>query len=264
VALLGCRITLGQMVALGWPPVLLVVGTLTVTILASILVARWMGFNALFGLLSGGATAICGASAALALSAALPAHPLKERATLFTVMGVSSLSTLAMILYPAISRWAGLDDIQAGTFIGATIHDVAQVVGAGYAVSTEAGDRATIVKLLRVSMLLPVILATGLLVRSRAAEGGEEAAERPPLLPVFMIGFLALVAANSLGLMPRPVAAAGQEASRWALVAAIAAIGVKTRIKDLTMVGWKPVILMVLETLFLASIVLAILAGGWL
>jgi uncharacterized integral membrane protein (TIGR00698 family) len=266
VALLGCRITLEQMISLGWPPVVMVVATMTVTILASILVARWMGFNGLFGLLSGGATAICGASAALALSAALPSHPLKERATLFTVIGVSSLSTLAMILYPTITRWFGLDDVQAGTFIGATIHDVAQVVGAGYAISPEAGDVATIVKLLRVAMLLPIILATGFLTRARDTSGGEGEAvgERPPLLPWFVLGFLAIVAANSVGILPAAVAAAGQEASRWALVTAIAAIGVKARIKELIEVGLKPVILMVMETVFLAAITLAVIWGGFL
>ena len=106
VALLGMRITLEQIAALGWQPVLLVVVSVVVTIVLSMLVARAMGFNVLFGLLSGGATAICGASAALALAAALPAHPSKERATLFTVIGVSALSTVAMIVYPMIVRAA--------------------------------------------------------------------------------------------------------------------------------------------------------------
>src|SRR6476620_7618922 len=173
VALLGLRITVGQIAELGWQPLLIVVLSVVLTIGVSMLLARTMGFQSLFGLLSGGATAICGASAALALAAALPNHPLKERATLFTVIGVSSLSTLAMILYPTITRWAGLDDVQAGTFIGASVHDVAQVVGAGYAISSKAGDTATIVKLLRVAMLLPVILATGIFVRTRAAAEGE-------------------------------------------------------------------------------------------
>src|SRR4051812_10458257 len=225
VALLGLKITLGDVVSLGWPPLLLVLAAITLTMLSSIAVARWMGFDPRFGVLSGGATAICGASAALALSAALPNHPLKERATLFTVIGVSSLSTLAMILYPTITRWAGLDDVQAGTFIGASVHDVAQVVGAGYAISPKAGDTATIVKLLRVAMLLPVILATGIFIRTRPAGEGEmedgAASERPPLLPWFVVGFLAMVAVNSIGLLPARVASAGQDASRWALVTAI-------------------------------------------
>ena len=103
----GLRITLGQVAELGWQPLLIVVLSVVLTIArVDGGGARLMGFQSLFGLLSGGATAICGASAALALAAALPNHPLKERATLFTVVGVSALSTLAMIVYPMIARAA--------------------------------------------------------------------------------------------------------------------------------------------------------------
>lgn len=97
IALLGMRITLEQMTALGWQPIVLVISLVVITILASVFAAKVLGFNKFFGMLTGGATAICGASAALALSAALPSHPQKEKATLFTVIGVSALSTLAMI-----------------------------------------------------------------------------------------------------------------------------------------------------------------------
>ena len=109
VALLGLRITLVQIAALGWQPIALVLLSVALTIGTSIVVARLLGFRAGFGLLSGGATAICGASAALAIAAALPSHPLKERATLFTVLGVSALSTLAMIAYPMLVQAIGLD-----------------------------------------------------------------------------------------------------------------------------------------------------------
>lgn len=129
VALLGMRITLEQMAGLGWKAVALVVILVVVTIGVSMVAAKAMGFQRLFGMLTGGATAICGASAALALAAALPSHPQKERATLFTVIGVSALSTLAMILYPMIANALGLSPQAAGVFLGATIHDVAQVVG---------------------------------------------------------------------------------------------------------------------------------------
>ena len=121
------------------------------TIAFGILLARLLGFGVHFGLLTGGAVAICGASAALALAAALPAHPQKERAAAFTVIGVSLLSTVAMMLYRWLVHWLGFDAHAAGVFLGGTIHDVAQVVGAGYSVSQEAGDTATVVKLLRVA-----------------------------------------------------------------------------------------------------------------
>ena len=256
VALLGLRITAAQVVSLGWHPVLLVAVSLVLTICVSMVVARLMGFNVLFGLLSGGATAICGASAALALAAALPPHPLKERATLFTVVGVSALSTLTMIAYPMIARALGMDEHTAGVFLGATIHDVAQVVGAGYGMSQATGDTATLVKLLRVAALLPVILFAVMLTRSAGkATGGK----RPPLLPWFAVAFAALVALNSTGWLPQAASTAGSDLSRWFLVAAMAGIGMKTQLRELVDVGFAPVLLMVGETAFIAALVLALL-----
>nr|WP_315184534.1 putative sulfate exporter family transporter [uncultured Albidiferax sp.] len=260
VALLGLRITLGQIAELGWQPVAIVVVSVVLTIGVSMLAARLMGFQTVFGLLSGGATAICGASAALALAAAMPSnHPLKERATLFTVVGVSALSTLAMIVYPMIAQWIGLDPRTAGVFLGATIHDVAQVVGAGYGMSKETGDVATVVKLMRVAMLVPVIVFAVMINRWRLGEAGEASGPRPPLLPWFAVAFAVLVAINSTGWLPGVVAKGGGELSRWCLVAAIAGIGMKTQLKELATVGLKPVLLMVGETVFLVALVLALL-----
>jgi uncharacterized integral membrane protein (TIGR00698 family) len=256
VALLGLRLTLAQMAALGWKPVVMVVVIVTVTILLSVVVARLLGFNRLFGLLTGGATAICGASAALALAAALPAHPQKEKATLFTVIGVSALSTLAMIVYPMICQWLDLSPQQAGVFLGGTIHDVAQVVGAGYSMSRETGDAATVVKLMRVAMLLPVILCATLVTRAQNAGTG---GTRPPLLPGFAVGFLLLACVNSTGWVPAAVQQFGNDASRWALTIAISALGMKTQLKELATVGIKPIALMVGETVFLAALVLVLM-----
>ena len=259
VALLGLRITFGQIASLGWEPVALVIGTVAITILLSIAAARLLGFDPLFGMLTGGATAICGASAAMALSAALPAHPRKERATLFTLIGVSALSSMAMIVYPMIVQAFSLNAGEAGMFLGGTIHDVAQVVGAGYSVGTETGDTATVVKLLRVSMLLPVIVCATMITRARGAgEGGT----RPPLLPWFAAGFVILAGINSLGWVPSAIQAFGNEVSRWCLVIAISALGMKTHLKELVTVGFKPIALMVGETLFLAVLVLAAVRWG--
>lgn len=256
VALLGMRITLEQIAGLGWKPVALVVTLVVVTILVSVVAAKAMGFQRLFGMLTGGATAICGASAALALAAALPNHPQKERATLFTVIGVSALSTVAMILYPMIANWFDLSPQLAGIFLGATIHDVAQVVGAGYSMSTETGDTATVVKLMRVAMLLPVIVAAAMITRM---QGADPSGKRPPLLPMFAVGFLVLACVNSTGWVPTVVQGGVNELSRWCLVVAISALGMKTQIKELTAVGIKPILLMVGETVFLVALVLLLL-----
>jgi uncharacterized integral membrane protein (TIGR00698 family) len=258
VALLGMRITLGEIAALGWPPALLVVLSVIVTILVSMVAARAMGFQSVFGLLSGGATAICGASAALALSAALPSHPQKERATLFTVIGVSTLSTIAMIVYPMVVNALHLDPRQAGVFLGATIHDVAQVVGAGYSMGEETGSTATVVKLMRVAMLLPVIVAAAMLTRARQGDDGETGA-RPPLLPGFAVAFLVLATVNSTGYVPEALQKGLTALSQWCLVTAIAAIGMKSKLRELFAVGPKPILLMVAETVFLAVLVAAVL-----
>lgn len=258
VALLGMRIGWSQVTSLGWEPVVMVVGLVAVTIGVSVILARVMGFSPLFGFLSGGATAICGASAAMALSAALPAHEKKEQATLFTIIGVSIFSTLAMIIYPVIAHATGLSDTQAGVFIGATIHDVAQVVGAGYAISDEAGDTATIVKLLRVAMLLPVILVAGHITRRSASPD----TARPPLLPWFVAAFVLLVAVNSVIAIPQVVTEASNELSRWCLVVSIAAIGMKTKLGEIVRLGWRPVFVMLVETALLAGMVLALVKLG--
>ncbi|MBA6111668.1 putative sulfate exporter family transporter [Pseudomonas asiatica] len=256
VALLGMRITLDQIASLGWKPVALVVTLVVVTILVSVVVAKALGFSRLFGMLTGGATAICGASAALALAAALPQHPRKEHATLFTVIGVSALSTLAMILYPMIAQWLHLSPAQAGVFLGATIHDVAQVVGAGYSMSTETGDIATVVKLMRVAMLLPVIVCAAMITRRQGLEAG---GQRPPLLPWFAVGFLLLACVNSTGWVPAAVQGGINDLSRGCLVVAISALGMKTQLKALASVGVKPIALMVGESVFLVLLVLALM-----
>jgi uncharacterized integral membrane protein (TIGR00698 family) len=255
VALLGARITLEQIQSLGGGAVVLTAGAVVLTILCGVLLARITGLPRNFGLLTGGSVAICGASAALAIASVLPRGPDHERDTIMTVVAVTALSTIAMVLYPVLAAAIGFDEHTTGIFLGATIHDVAQVVGAGYSVSTQAGDTATIVKLFRVALLLPVVLVISfMLQRSRAAELGGE--ERSALLPSFLVGFALLVMVNSLGWLPASVAGALQEGSRWCLVVAIAALGTKTSLGDLARVGWRPVAIIVGETAFVGLLVL--------
>lgn len=254
VALLGLRITAGQVLALGWEPVAGMLLAVAGTIAVGIGLARLLGFRAAFGLLTGGAVAICGASAALAISAALPNHPLKERATLFTVIGVCLLSTLAMIFYPSIARALDLTPVQAGFFLGGSIHDVAQVVGAGYSLSPAAGDAATVIKLLRVATLVPIIALASVLPLGLAKPADGAGGSRPSFLPWFVVAFALLVALNSTGWLHAGWTRAGQDASQWLLIGAMAAIGMKTPLKEMTLVGWRPLVLLLTETLLLAVV----------
>jgi len=259
VALLGLRISVAQVSDLGLYTVLLVVAAVTLTIALGVALARLCSLDTRFGVLTAGSVAICGASAALALSAVLPRHVHSDRDLSVAVIGVTAFSTIAMIAYPIVIAGFGMDHHQSGVFLGATIHDVAQVVGAGYSVSTETGDTATIVKLLRVAMLLPVVFLVSLATRLHVGA----ASRTEPLLPWFAVAFAALVLVNSSGWVPAPVTKFADEASRWCLVTAIAAIGMKTSLKELVVIGPRPVLLMVLQTLLLAGLVGALIAVGW-
>ncbi len=255
VALLGMRITFDQIESLGVHSLALTATAVALTILCGWLLARMLKLEASFGVLTGGAVAICGASAALAIASVLPRSPAHERDTVVTVVSVTALSTIAMIIYPVLTTALGFDAHTAGVFLGATIHDVAQVVGAGYSISTDVGDTATIVKLFRVTLLLPVVLAIGFWFRNGHVVGAGNV--RPPLLPMFLIAFVVLVALNSTGWLPRSLNAEMQAASRWCLVIAIAALGIKTSLGDLVRVGWRPIAVIVSETIVVAFIVLA-------
>ena len=251
VALLGARITAHQILALGAMPIATVVVGIISTIALGAFVAQRLGLGRSFGVLSGGAAGICGASAALAIASVLPRTSESERDTILTVVTVTLLSTIAMIVYPLFVTMLGFDHVHAGIFLGGTIHDVAQVVGAGYSISPETGDVATYVKLLRVSMLLPVVFSIAFVVSRRAKSGRSGAKVN---LPLFLVGFAALVALNSFGLLPKVATDLANDVSRWCLVTAIAALGMKTSFKDLAAVGWKPIALMVLETAWIAGL----------
>jgi uncharacterized integral membrane protein (TIGR00698 family) len=230
VALLGLRIAFSDIAALGLANVEAIIGLVILTIVTGMVLARLLARRSWhYGALTGGAVAICGASAALAITAVLPRNKISEQDTLLTVVGVTTLSTLAMILYPAIFSAIGLTDAEAGFLVGATIHDVAQVVGAGYSISNEAGDTATIVKLMRVALLPVVLIAFTLAAR----EGGR--GQWMP--PWFLIGFIALMLLANLVALPVWLTDAASTASRAFLLVAVAALGVKTSLAELRKVG---------------------------
>lgn len=254
VGLLGARITAMQIAALGLSTVLVVAGAMAVTIGLGLLMAKRFGLTRPQGVLTGGSVAICGASAALAISAVLPRTKDGERFTLLVVVSVTVMSTVAMVVYPLIARALGLPPELAGLFLGGTIHDVAQVAGAGYMLDHATGDVAIIVKLFRVSMLALVVLVLAAAFRQQAAAG--EGGARPPLVPWFLWLFVAMVAANSLGLVAAPVQQALNDTSRVCLVVAIAALGIKTSFRELAQAGWRPLALLLIETLWLGGLVL--------
>ncbi len=253
VALLGLRITLTDIGDLGVETIGLVIGGVIFTLSIGIAISLLLGKKTNFGVLSGGAVGICGASAALAISAVLPASETRERDTAFIVVAVTTLSTIAMIVYPILGQGLGLDDQHIGILLGLTIHDVAQVVGAGFSVSEEAGNTATLIKLFRVSILVPVIIVISFAFRRQTEQGNRSG------VPWFVYGFAIAIVINSLGVLPDPIRMFLAAISTWLLVIGIVGIGIKTSLKSLGHVGGAALVIVCLETVLLFAVAAAIL-----
>jgi uncharacterized integral membrane protein (TIGR00698 family) len=260
VALLGLRIALGEIAALGLLTAVLVTAAMAVTMGAGFLLARVFGRESGYGALAGAGTAVCGASATLATSIVLPDYKGKETDVAFIVVAVNALSTVAMVLYPLACASLGFDARTTGVMLGATIHDVAQVVGAGYAVSETTGNTAVVVKLFRVLLMLPLVLLIGWSYSRRTVTA---AAGKIPI-PVFAVTFVILCVINSIvaGLPEfaetfARVKAPLVEASSWGLLVAISALGLGTSVAAILRLGWAHVAVVIGTTLVILLVVTA-------
>ena len=254
VGLLGVRIAFADIVSLGITPPLIVMVSMALTMFFGVIFARVLGLPKVFGVLSGGAVAVCGVSAAAAISTVLPNDKSQEKYFALTVIGITTFSTLSMIFYPILAGYLGFSDELSGVFIGGSIHDVAQVIGAGYSISPEAGDIAIYIKLLRVALLMPIVMLVFFVFKDKDSKmsGGVSA-----FIPGFLIIFFVLAFLKNMGILPVWLIEVIRHMSSALLVVAIAAIGVKTSLKQVLSVGWKPIILMATETVFLAGLVIA-------
>lgn len=258
VALLGMRVALGDIIDLGAPVAIMIVISMAATIFTGIWMAKILNQNVFFGMLVGSATGVCGASAALATSTVLPNYKGRDTDVAFVVVGVNLLATLAMLLYPPLCLYLGLDEKISGVMLGGTIHDVAQVVGAGYGISETTGNAAAIVKLFRVFLLLPVVLILGFYV-SRLVGKQKEARVA---LPTFAIVFLILCIVNSICSSIPSIAGSYQyvksisvELSTWGLLLAISAIGLNTSMKAMTILGWRHIANLLATTVVILTLV---------
>ena len=157
IVLVGLQVTFAQIASLGWVAFVAIAVMIALVTLTGTLVARGGAMGSAFGTLAGGAVAICGASAALALSSVLGEKRTSQAQLTLVLVSVSAASAVAMSVYPILAHTLHLTDTQAGFLMGASIHDVAQALGAGYSYSDAAGQTASIVKLTRVAMLAPAL-----------------------------------------------------------------------------------------------------------
>jgi uncharacterized integral membrane protein (TIGR00698 family) len=261
VALLGLRIALGEIAALGARIAGLIVLAMMVTVISGFVFARWSGRSTGLGALVGVGTAVCGASATLATSTVVPDYPGKSADIAFVVVALNALATLTMLIYPPICILLQFDAQDTGVMLGGTVHDVAQVVGAGYAVSVEVGNSAVIVKLFRVFLLLPVVVGVGWYFTHIGIGHGKA---RVPV-PVFGIAFLLLCLVNStVPMTPAllalyvPIKSVLVEASSWGLLLAIGALGLDTSFASIAALGWRHIALVMATS----AVILTVVTGG--
>lgn len=248
IVVLGLQVTFAQIGAVGVLPFLALGVIMAVTLGAGLLGARFAGQSRYAGTLAGGATAICGASAALALYGVIGKERLSQAQFALTLVGVSLASAMAMTVYPVIATQLQLSDAQAGFLIGASIHDVAQAIGGGYAVSDAAGAQATIVKLARVALLAPLVALTSLAL-GPAGDARDQPVWRRLALPWFILAFLGVVALNSLIPMPKEVAGWGLTLSKSLLLLAVTATAMRSRMDLLLEAGWRALVPVLAATL---------------
>ncbi len=252
IVLVGARVTLAQIIAIGPEALAMIVATVALTILAGVALARALGLAAPFGVLAGGAVAICGGSAAMAISATLGERRVPQHALTLVLVGISTASSIAMVVYPGLAHIFAFDDAQAGFFLGASVHDVAQTVGAGYSWSPAAGDTAIVVKLARVALLAPVLAIIAL---AFPAEVGARRA-KVPVVPWFVAGFFIVAAINSTGIVPARLANGAADIATWLLAVAVAATAIRSPLGEILKAGPKP--LLVVAGASLASLLLAL------
>lgn len=248
VALIGLRVSAADLAAIGLHGVVVAVGAIAATMLLTIWLGRALGVPGPLGLLIATGSAICGASAIVAMSAAVDAE---EEDVGYAMATITLFGSLAMLALPPLAGVLGLTDDQAGMWIGASVHEVAQVAAAGAAVSASALAIATLVKLARVVMLAPTVAAV--------AVGGS----RPGGLarvPGFVLAFLLFVALRSLVDLPRELLDGALHLSTALLAAGLVALGLGVRLAPLRRAGLRPLALALAAAVIAATVALGLVA----
>lgn len=243
VAFFGLRVSLQEIAQVGLAGLTVSAGV----VVSTLIFGTWLGMKLMkldrdTAILNAAGSAICGAAAVLAFESTLQSKPEKSAVAVGSVV---LFGTLSMFLYPLMYRagWLHLDTLGVGLFFGGTIHEVAQVVGAASNVSPEATHIATIVKMTRVMLLVPVLLVLGVWLarvpRSAAAGGkhGRTPAARKLAVPWFALGFLACVLVNSLQVLPQAATQAVNTLDTFALTMAMTALGIETQVAQVRKAG---------------------------
>ena len=262
IILLGLQITAFQIMEMGIAPFAALLVVMAAALVGAVAFAKLVGQNRESGILAGGATAICGISAALALYGVIGEKRVSQTQFAITLVGITMASAVALTTYPIVAGWMSLTDEQAGFLTGAAIHDVAQAIGGGYAVSDEAGATAAVVKLARVALLAPLVALLAIFLKSGSNKGSGKGMSFRLAMPSFIVMFLALLVVNSVFTFPEPVKSYGLLVSKTMLLLAVVATAMRSELSTLMEAGWRSFVPVAGATMtsFLAALGLAMFA----
>ena len=256
VAGLGFRLSVSEMLAIGAPALAVVVISTAAALLFGWWIARRLGVGEKLGLLLGVGGAVCGASAVVAAESVVQG----EKQDAAVAIGVITLlGTIGIVVYPLFGHALGMSAMVYGVWDGASLHEMAQVVAAGFGVSDEAARVATVVKLARIALLAPIVLYLGWSLRHQ-----HRAAGRAHVAPVpwFLVVFVLCAAVNSLGWLPASAITQVRRADLWLLCVGMAGVGLQAGFSDLLSAGLRPIAAGALQWVFLSALSLAL--ASWL
>lgn len=245
IILLGFRLSFAQVTDIGLKSMMLVTIVTSLTILFSLIIGKKLGLGKGLSTLVGAGSAICGASA---IAAVAPVVDAKEKDMTFAIATVTIFGTVSMFLYPLFFQVFHLPDLFYAVWVGSSVHEVAQVVAAGFAAGDQAGQYATLVKLSRVLLVIPFVIVLGVIkVRKNQTKQNKKI-----VIPWFVFGFLGVVILNSMHIVPATFTNAMVELDNALLTIAMAGLGLETSLEKMKKVGLKPFYLGLLTTIFIS------------
>lgn len=256
IVVLGLRLSLGDLAGLGADGLVVVALVVTVTFFGTQWLARRMGVEPQLGLLVATGYSICGASAIAAVNGVVHAD---EEETAYAITLVTICGTLSIVVLPALAELLGLHGADFGMWVGGSVHDVGQVVATASHGDAAAVEAATVVKLTRVVLLAPLVAMVALTARRRpvatlsAAAAAPVEEEQPPLLPLFVVGFLAMIVVRSTGVLSDGVLDVTADVEKWLLTLALVAMGLQVRVARMRRLGARPLALGVLAWVLVAT-----------
>lgn len=257
VVLLGLQVALGDILGLGAGMIVVVVAIVTIGVLGTLIMGRMLAISRTQTLLIACGFSICGAAAVAAADGVIETKDGEEVVT--AVALVVLYGTVMIFALPAVAGWIGLSTHQSALWAGGSIHEVAQVVAAGGIIGGSALATAVVVKLARVLMLAPVMAGISIARRrqiARSADPDARGGKMPPIMPLFVAGFIVMVVVRSTGILPVEVLSVMKVIQSALLGAAMFALGAGVRLSMFRRVGFRPFILATASTVLVAGVAL--------